>query len=548
MNKFMLSTAVAAVAIAACDGLRRRARPDPDRGLFDGSSLREDRSRTVRRNLHQLQDAGRRIRAAAAPASRNSARASAKTPSTSPIPRARSRRTNSSPASTPASRRSRKSRSAMTASSLPPTSPVRIGRWSPRTSTTRWPPSSSSTASWSTIRTPSGARSIRSCPTGTSPPTSRAKSTAPAKFSSRSCMDAGCDKDAIKAAGVADDKEVGKTCIAIRKDGKAVDIDGDYTETLARIDSNKTGVGVFGLAFYENNADKLKVATVKGVVALRRDDRQRRVSGVASAVLLREEGASRRRAGPQGICRVLPVRPDDRPRQPARRVRPGCRSGCRAPGTARRVHRRERPCSRLLNQRVRAATPAPGRLYQLVPAWVAGLFRRMIRPKSATFAVTHQGDADVAQSGLCAGRCDRRRRILLREATRGQPGQWCGQGAFATALSRLVGLPARHPAGRTPDHRLGDRLVGLCRPPHRCAGPGPGGRCRRRPRPFAQPDQGARQRPAQARRRDARQAAADLRRIAAAARSQGRRAGHRHQGLHDPGRRRGEQAAGPARR
>src|SRR6185436_5862321 len=61
------------------------------------------------------------------------------------------------------------------------------------------------------------------------------------------------------------DKEVGKTCIAVRKDGKAVDIDGDYTETLARIDANKTGVGVFGLSFYENNADKLKVATVSGV-------------------------------------------------------------------------------------------------------------------------------------------------------------------------------------------------------------------------------------------------------------------------------------------
>jgi phosphate transport system substrate-binding protein len=78
-------------------------------------------------------------------------------------------------------------------------------------------------------------------------------------------LDAGCDKKAIKAAGVSDDKEVGKTCIAVRKDGKAVDIDGDYTETLARIDANKTGVGVFGLSFYENNADKLKVATVSGV-------------------------------------------------------------------------------------------------------------------------------------------------------------------------------------------------------------------------------------------------------------------------------------------
>lgn len=79
---------------------------------------------------------------------------------------------------------------------------------------------------------------------------------------------AGCKKlggvEAGKASGL-DDKAAEAACKAVRKDGKAVDIDGDYTETLARIDSNKTGVGVFGLAFYENNADKLKVATVSGV-------------------------------------------------------------------------------------------------------------------------------------------------------------------------------------------------------------------------------------------------------------------------------------------
>ncbi|MGE3305006.1 MAG: PstS family phosphate ABC transporter substrate-binding protein [Rhizobiaceae bacterium] len=71
--------------------------------------------------------------------------------------------------------------------------------------------------------------------------------------------------DAAKAAGM-DDKAAADACKAVRKDGKAVDIDGDYTETLARIDSNKTGVGVFGLSFYENNADKIKVATISGVV------------------------------------------------------------------------------------------------------------------------------------------------------------------------------------------------------------------------------------------------------------------------------------------
>jgi phosphate transport system substrate-binding protein len=78
-------------------------------------------------------------------------------------------------------------------------------------------------------------------------------------------MSVGCDKPALTAAGVAD-ADLARTCVAVRKDGKAIDIDGDYTETLSRIDQNKTGIGVFGLAFYENNADKLKVATVGGIV------------------------------------------------------------------------------------------------------------------------------------------------------------------------------------------------------------------------------------------------------------------------------------------
>ena len=52
-----------------------------------------------------------------------------------------------------------------------------------------------------------------------------------------------------------------------------------------------------------------------------------------------------------------------------------------------------------------------------------------------------------------------------------------------------------------------------------------------------------RQRPAPARRRDDSRPAVDLRRIAAAACSQGRCARHRYAGLHDPDRRRGEQAS-----
>ena len=84
------------------------------------------------------------------------------------------------------------------------------------------------------------------------------------KIMAHGCKDAGA-QDVIKAA-ITDAKQATAKCVAVRKDGVAVDIDGDYTETLARISANKTGLGVFGLAFYENNADKLKVATVNGIV------------------------------------------------------------------------------------------------------------------------------------------------------------------------------------------------------------------------------------------------------------------------------------------
>lgn len=68
-------------------------------------------------------------------------------------------------------------------------------------------------------------------------------------------MEMGMDEDAAEDA-----------CMEIRADGVSVDIDGDYTETLARINADSNGIGVFGLAFYENNTSVLQVATMGGVV------------------------------------------------------------------------------------------------------------------------------------------------------------------------------------------------------------------------------------------------------------------------------------------
>lgn len=80
-------------------------------------------------------------------------------------------------------------------------------------------------------------------------------------------MIAGCeavgDYDKFLAE-LGDAKAATKKCAEV-DNTKGIDIDGDYTETLARIESNKTSIGVFGLAFYLNNTDKLQLATINGV-------------------------------------------------------------------------------------------------------------------------------------------------------------------------------------------------------------------------------------------------------------------------------------------
>ena len=74
-------------------------------------------------------------------------------------------------------------------------------------------------------------------------------------------LEAGCE-----ATGAAELVAEEDDCIKLRTDGRSVDIDGDYTETLARLDANPESIGVFGLSFYENNTDKLRVATMDGVI------------------------------------------------------------------------------------------------------------------------------------------------------------------------------------------------------------------------------------------------------------------------------------------
>lgn len=85
------------------------------------------------------------------------------------------------------------------------------------------------------------------------------------KLLKEGCIAAGV-LDALVETGM-DKKDAEKECIKVRKDGLVVDIDGDYTETLNRLDQNKKSIGVFGLSFRENNKDVLSAATIEGIEA-----------------------------------------------------------------------------------------------------------------------------------------------------------------------------------------------------------------------------------------------------------------------------------------
>ncbi|SPJ28790.1 substrate-binding domain-containing protein [Falsiruegeria mediterranea] len=82
-------------------------------------------------------------------------------------------------------------------------------------------------------------------------------------------LEAGCKAtgamDIFKEANGGDKKAAKKACHSLRTDGVSVDIDGDYTETLSRLAANPEAIGVFGLSFYQNNTDKLVVATMDNV-------------------------------------------------------------------------------------------------------------------------------------------------------------------------------------------------------------------------------------------------------------------------------------------
>lgn len=84
-------------------------------------------------------------------------------------------------------------------------------------------------------------------------------------------MEEGCKAvgayDLILKENGGDAKAAASECLRVRSDGVAIDIDGDYTETLSRLETNNISIGVFGLSFLLNNTQTLYAATINGVTA-----------------------------------------------------------------------------------------------------------------------------------------------------------------------------------------------------------------------------------------------------------------------------------------
>lgn len=77
----------------------------------------------------------------------------------------------------------------------------------------------------------------------------------------------GCRASGVAKLSGLEGRKLQSYCKKVRKDGLVSDIDGNYTETLLRIEKNRGSIGVFGFSFYDLNRDKVKLLTMDGASA-----------------------------------------------------------------------------------------------------------------------------------------------------------------------------------------------------------------------------------------------------------------------------------------
>src|SRR5699024_2063524 len=75
----------------------------------------------------------------------------------------------------------------------------------------------------------------------------------------------GCD--AAMPLSTMSEEAQSSVCRSLRNDGPVVEAAADYSETWVRLQVQPEALGVSGLGFYEQNRDRLQLATVDGVTA-----------------------------------------------------------------------------------------------------------------------------------------------------------------------------------------------------------------------------------------------------------------------------------------
>lgn len=75
----------------------------------------------------------------------------------------------------------------------------------------------------------------------------------------------GCKKFKEFETAIADEKEREKACGLIREDGKYIEAGENDNLIIQKLVSNPVAFGIFGYSFLEQNADKVKGATIDGV-------------------------------------------------------------------------------------------------------------------------------------------------------------------------------------------------------------------------------------------------------------------------------------------
>ena len=115
-------------------------------------------------------------------------------------------------------------------------------------------------------------------------------------------LEVGCDtSEEMKALKETDKDRHAQLCTEVRSDGAYVDQGEQDNLIVQKIEGNPNAVGVFGYSYLEENADKVQGLGNERRCPDLREHRQLRLSRRAPALRLRQEGASRRDPGPQGI-------------------------------------------------------------------------------------------------------------------------------------------------------------------------------------------------------------------------------------------------------